>query len=755
MDQTIFQPQQESRESGIAHVFLYFLAIVTHLLALLMASNPAGAAPLDQGGAKFDLSYYSLRFNTGGQAFSLSEAYSNLELFQRLTNYGVLEGRIAYSHLQEPSGWNQAYGRLTFKDFRWGRGVLAFSAGDQAFALSKFPLTFSNFFYPMVYFRGFSTELAHPYFQIQVLGGGVTYSRGLLGETFLGIGEGVYGLLLRSQPAARWSMESAIFATNNEKDFNGNLVTKNNIVYRLASQYRVWSELFLAGEFMQSFSETPASKKQQDVAYRAGTLWKGERLRLEANYRDMGPRFHLINQIYQPDQGVKGYFVSTDVTPWPWLSFSGSYDSAQTNLFQEAGRSLSETESRSLGLRLYRNPWPTVYGRYYESNLSTRTDFPVEVRARTKGLYTEAIKRFGFLEPYLRYERFDYHDELNAANSYLKNSPQVGLRGYHQNITWYVQAQYDKYSPASAGQGFIGPYFKVGGSYYYSPNLFVSAELTYRTETKRYGGQASINWKLPYNFQLQAFGYYEKGNNGAGDFVNNFSTNQLSLRLTKTISWGEKSKVAGLKPGQEWLGSGTIEGWVFNDTNLNANKDSDEPGVTGIKVKLEDGSEVATDQQGYYQFAAVGSGKHVVTLDARRIPAAFTFTGSETVAVEVQRRTKARVDFPFAKGSSIKGRVMEDHKGTGEPAPGAKGLADVLVLLQPGNLNTYTDSEGYYAFEGILPKSYEITVDRETLPEYSEISAPRLPLKIDLTAGEQKKDLLILIHPQERRVIFK
>jgi len=754
VEQANLRTPAEGRESGSVGGILWLLSICCLLSGLWLAPNSARAA-LDQGGAKLDLSYYYLRFNTGGQAFSLSEAYSNLELFQRLTNYGVVEGRIAYSRLQEPAGWNQAYGRLTFKDFRWGRGVLAFSAGDQAFALSKFPQTFANFFYPMVYFRGFSAELAHPYFQLQVLGGGVTYSRGLLGETFLGSGEGVYGLLARSQPLARWNLESAIFATHNEKDFSGNLVTKNNVVYRLASQYRVWSQLFLAGEFMQSFSENPASQEQQDVAYRAGALWKGERLRLEANYRDMGPRFHLINQIYQPDQGVKGYFVSSDVTPWPWVSFSGSYDSARTNLFQEAGRSLSETESRSLGLRLYRNPWPTVYGRYYESNLSTRTDFPVEVRAKTKGLYAEAVKRFGFLEPYLRYERFDYHDELNAANSYLKNAPSIGLRGYHQKFIWYVQGEYDRYSPASAGQGFIGPYFKVGGSYYYSPNLFVSAEVTYRTETKRYGGQASINWKLPYNLQLQAFGYYEKGKNGAGDFINNFSTNQVSLRLTKTFSWGEKSKVAGLKPGQEWLGSGTIEGWVFNDLNLNGNRDAGEPGVAGIKVKLEDGSEVATDEQGHYKFAAVGAGKHVVTLDARRIPAAYTFIGSETVAVEVQRRVAARVDFPFAQGATIKGRVLEDLRGTGKPAPDAKGLPDVLVLLQPGNLNTYTDSEGYYSFEGILPKSYEISVDRETLPEYSEISAPRLPLTLDLKAGEQQKDLFILVHTPKRHIIFK
>jgi hypothetical protein len=144
-----------------------------------------------------------------------------------------------------------------------------------------------------------------------------------------------------------------------------------------------------------------------------------------------------------------------------------------------------------------------------------------------------------------------------------------------------------------------------------------------------------------------------------------------------------------------------------------------------------------------------------VTLDAKRIPAAYTFIGSETVAVEVQRRASARVDFPFAKGATIKGRILEDPKETGKPAPDAKGLPDILVLLQPGNLNTYTDSEGYFSFEGILPKSYEFLVDRESLPEYVEISSPRLPLEVNLKPGEQKKDLFILVHPQKRHIIFK
>lgn len=107
------------------------------------------------------------------------------------------------------------------------------------------------------------------------------------------------------------------------------------------------------------------------------------------------------------------------------------------------------------------------------------------------------------------------------------------------------------------------------------------------------------------------------------------------------------------------------------------------------------------------------------------------------------------------KGISIKGRVLEDAKGTGKPGPEAKGVPDVLVLLTPGDLNTYTDSEGYFSFEGILPKSYELSLSPETLPENSHISAPHLPLELTLKPGEQVKNLTLLVHRQERVIIFK
>lgn len=738
----------------------WFLNLLLVLLAHLAWGALSPALALDEGGGEVGTAYYALRFRTLGQQFSLSEALLYADLHQRLTNYGLLEARGAFSNLSEPqgsgeaSGWRQGYGRLSLKDYRWGRAVLATSAGDQNFQITGLPLRFSNYFYPTNYFRGLSFQITHPYLQMEVLGGRVTISKGLFGETFIGVGEDLYGFLARSQPWERLILEGDFFSTQNEKDYVGNPVTINNQVFRLASQLRVWSQLYLLGEFMQSYALAPNHQETQDLAYRAGPIWKGELLNLEGNYRYLGPRFHLINQIYQPEQNIQGYFFSGDFRPWPFLGISGSYDTSHNNLVTEPTSSINETESRSLGMRFYRQPWPTLYWRYYTSNIATRGDFPVAMRGSTQAHYVEVTKRFGFLEAYGRYERFQYRDEINQSTSYLKNSPLAGIRGYHPKVIWYVEGEYDQFSPASQGQGFDGPFLKIGGSYTVSPSLFLYGEATYRPHSSRYGGQLGLSWQLPWRLSLQVFARGETGRTGVGDFVNNYSTNTIMVRLTKALSWGKKTEVSGLKPGQEWLGTGSIEGWVFNDANLNGNLDAGEQGVAGIKVSLEDGSAVTTDKNGHYIFPAVGAGKHIVALDARRIPAIYTFLGSETVSVQVQRRGKSRVDFPFVRGASLQGRVLSDPKGTGKAAPDAQGVADVLVILKPGDLNTYTDSEGNFSFDGVIPKKYEISLDPETLPEYSRLTSPP-NLQADLSAGGKVKGLQFLVNVGERKIIFQ
>src|SRR5208337_2134749 len=200
--------------------------------------------------------------------------------------------------------------------------------------------------------------------------------------------------------------------------------------------------------------------------------------------------------------------------------------------------------------------WPALYWRYYSGDMATRGDFPVAVHGQTKGHYAELSKPFGFMDAYLRYEYFNYNDQVKTGDSYTKNSPLAGIRATHKDITGYAEAEYDQFSPVSQGQGSDGPYLKSGGSYAFSKNLLLYGEVNYRPHGDRYGAQLGINWDLPRGFSLKAFGQLQTGKAGVGDFINDYASNQVSVRLTKTFSWGEKLTPAGVKSGQEWQGTG-------------------------------------------------------------------------------------------------------------------------------------------------------------------------------------------------------
>ncbi len=741
---------RECMAAGVG-IFILFLFVRIDLVPL----NEALA--MDQGGAEIGIVFSAQEFRTSQQEFSQSELLGILNIHQNLTNYGVLEAHFADSELNQPgepgmfSGGDQAYS-LSLRDYHLGRAVLQVIAGDQSFQISNLPVTFSNLFYPSYNFRGLSLGVSHPYLQMKVLGGEMTISKGLLGEAFQGTGEDVYGVAARTQPWEMLTLEGDLFLTENERDYAGNLITRSNKVFRLAGEVKAWSELFMLGEFMESFSENPDGEKNQDLGYRAGALWRGEKLHLEGNYRYMGPEFQLLNQTFQADHNVKGFFAAGDYSPWPFFGISGSFDTSENNLLVKPTSSINESESRSLGLRFYRPPWPTLYWRYYSGNIASRGDFPIAVQGGTEGHFLEISKQFSVLEAYARYEYFEYKDEISQTGSYRKNSPLIGVRASRNKISGYAEVEYDQYSPAAQGSGTDGLNMRVGGSYSFSPNLYLFGEVSYQPNNERYGGQFGINWQITNGYSVRAYGSAATGKTGIGDFINDYANNQVTLRVTKAISWGEKTDPVGVKSGQEWLGTGSIEGWVFEDKNSNGSLDRDEKGVEGIKVKLENGSTAVTDKNGHYSFPAVGAGKHVLLLDAARVPAAYTFVGSETVGVDVQRRGSARVDFPFVLGAGIRGRIVAAN-GSEKSSGNEAGVADVLVVLKPGDLNAYTDRNGCFSFEGMVPKEYEISLAPETLPERAEILPPRTQT-IKLAPGDSVSGLQFLLNIRERRVLF-
>jgi hypothetical protein len=288
----------------------------------------------------------------------------------------------------------------------------------------------------------------------------------------------------------------------------------------------------------------------------------------------------------------------------------------------------------------------------------------------------------------------------------------------------------------------------VGGSYSPTDRLYLFGELSYRPESRRFGGQFGLNWRLPRDFAIRAYGRLEQGTVGSGDFAHAFISNQMNLEITKAFSWGQRTPVAGAKPGQEWLGSGSIQGHVFEDLNQNCRYDPGEPGFAGVTVRLQDGSTATTDDKGYFRFPAVASGTTTVILETKRIPARYTFLGEQTSTLEVRRRAQAQVDFPFILGADLRGQVV----ALAGPGRAPQGLPNVLVLAQPGDYNTFTDAEGHFAFLGLPPGTYELSLHPESLPSHAVLASPATQT-ISLTAGAKSPPVFFRVNT-ERPVLI-
>jgi hypothetical protein len=295
-------------------------------------------------------------------------------------------------------------------------------------------------------------------------------------------------------------------------------------------------------------------------------------------------------------------------------------------------------------------------------------------------------------------------------------------------------------------------------SYFSSPRFSGWGEVIYsrlkdRTEeakTNRIEGALGVSYEFPWGIQLYSDLRYDRVLSPHRDELKSEGF-QATLRVTKRFMWGTRERVAGLKPGTDTKGSGRIEGVVFNDINRNGRQDAGEEGVRDVTIRLEDGSSVKTDEKGRYQFPRVESGGHQVTLEGKRIPAEYSLIGPETVKVEIVMRETSQVRFPLIRTGRFTGQVVEDSNQDGKRESGEKGIPDLLILLEPGNLNTYTDEEGNFVFDNILPGEYTMRIDPATLPEEIVFTSPS-ELNLQIGVGAEQKDLLFLFHIKPRPI---
>ncbi|MGB0385606.1 MAG: SdrD B-like domain-containing protein [Ardenticatenaceae bacterium] len=165
--------------------------------------------------------------------------------------------------------------------------------------------------------------------------------------------------------------------------------------------------------------------------------------------------------------------------------------------------------------------------------------------------------------------------------------------------------------------------------------------------------------------------------------------------------------------------SGKIHGMKFHDLNGNGVKDSDEPGLFGWTIVLEDddGNRITTvtDEEGYYWFMDLPAGTYIL-FEVLRDGWAQTFPspqGTYTVTLQ-DGQVVENIDFGNwrPRQGQIHGMKWYDLNGNGEKDSDEPGLEGWTITLADANgnvLTTTTDVDGNYWFRPLAAGTYTVT----------------------------------------------
>ena len=164
-----------------------------------------------------------------------------------------------------------------------------------------------------------------------------------------------------------------------------------------------------------------------------------------------------------------------------------------------------------------------------------------------------------------------------------------------------------------------------------------------------------------------------------------------------------------------------LDGHKFEDTNGNGLWDQDEPPLEGWEIRLSDGSVTHTDSEGYYAFEDLRYGTYTVSevcpqdedwIQTMPAPDDPNSCGDAAYTVTLDSCTPEVNDLDFGNRwlppARLDGHKFLDVDGDGVWDQDEPPLEGWEIRLSDGSV-TYTDSEGYYAFEDLEYVTYTVS----------------------------------------------
>lgn len=188
-----------------------------------------------------------------------------------------------------------------------------------------------------------------------------------------------------------------------------------------------------------------------------------------------------------------------------------------------------------------------------------------------------------------------------------------------------------------------------------------------------------------------------------------------------SFGWGISFNANVTIPLPFLVTKGRIEGRAFIDRDGDGIYGlNDEP--AGTIVVAAGGSTVSTNADGYFRFPPLYPGDY--TIAPEQLPS--NATAGAPISVSVVAGETIRINVPLMPTVVVSGEVFEDLDRSGTRNLSEGGIAQAHIILQSHTdasiADAYTDLSGTFGIPGIVPGTYHLSVDANSLPDQFEFT---------------------------------
>ena len=441
----------------------------------------------------------------------------------------------------------------------------------------------------------------------------------------------------------------------------------------------------------------------------------------------------------------------------PNFYMAGSTSGGGGFMADKVGASIGgDTHYKNLSLSGSYSKYKSNFGSYYEGGLIDFDEYSLSARANFKKMPSLTLKINNKKGANEIGEITSSSYELSANKRLKCFNINAGIRK-NSYSNQYSAEGYSSYS-SDYTNTFIDTSFPIGKRFGYATLGHEAVETISDTLTSDYKA-IRVSYSTPnikgFNFNIST-GFHYAGTNKGNDFglgitkrLKSGSTVSLNYRYSQTPCYIvdnmylpssmrnsitiDFSELYGIgSKGLQAIGSGnTNKGYLqvtaFLDVNQNGIKDKGEPTIENIPIKIENDSEILlTTKNGTTKLKAEEAGVHNVQISEDDLPT-FLACHNKTKPsryVKIENNSKTKLEFGLISSvGNINGSVtIKDEFNN------SLKIDDLVVsvLDTTGKEVNYTNlnDDGTFAFSGLNPGKYIVSIDKELQDVYKIVPEP-------------------------------